>query len=131
MRRTGTQVDVSAADLARDLRGEESRKLACRMCLGNRLNEQSACPDDGDGKHQNAPDQKLALQRVHEILDTMSAGLEEGGKKRPRCEEGDEKGQKKIVADDDIDAASRNRLQSGTVNEGMQLTASLWSRRAR
>ena len=87
--------------------------------------------DDGDGKHQNAPDQKLALQRVHEILDTMSAGLEEGGKKRPRCEEGDEKGQKKIVADDDIDAASRNRLQSGTVNESMQLTARLWSRHAR
>ena len=57
--------------------------------------------------------------RAHERLDTMSAELGGESKKRSRDGEGVEKEQNKVVADSDLDEASRNRLQSGTVNEAM------------
>eukprot|EP00959_Pyramimonas_sp_CCMP1952_P147481 3086315-Pyramimonas_sp.AAC.1 len=53
----------------------------------------------------------------------MYAGLEDAGNRRARGEDGDGKDAKKVVADDDLNEASLDRLQSGTVNEGMQLTA--------
>ena len=87
--------------------------------------------DDGEGKPQKAPDQKLALQRVRRILDTMSAELVDNGAKRARGDAGDGAGGKNIVADDDLDEACRRRQQSGTANEAARLAASLRPREAR
>ena len=58
---------------------------ACRGAAKGR-GDCDADPNDGERGPPNAPDQKLALQRVHQILDTMPAELEDKGKQRARGE---------------------------------------------
>ena len=101
---------------------------ACCGTTKNHDNEDE--PDEGPGKHHNIPDNTLPLERVHNILDRMSAMESRAPKAKTRKRSEEEEEEKKEVEEDDFEAASRALQQSEVVSTAMQMTARLWSRTA-
>ena len=86
-------------------------------------------PNEGPGIQHNIPNNTLPLERVHNILDRMSA-MEPRAPKAKKRKKSEEEEEKKEVEEDDYEAASRALQQSEVVSTAMQVTARLWSRTA-
>ena len=100
---------------------------ACCGTTKNHDNEDE--PNEGFGKQHNIPNNTLPLERVHNILDRMSA-MESRAPKAKKRKKSEEEEEKKEVEEDDYEAASRALQQSEVVSTAMQMTARLWSRTA-
>ena len=74
-----------------------------------------------DASAKVLPNSDLALQRVHDILDRMSAADVQNGRKAKAS-----KDEEQEISEDNMDAKALE--QSSQINDAMKLTAKLWSR---